>query len=174
MWYVIQVIGGQENKVLQKIEKLVAKDTYKRCFIPKYEIQKRYAGQWQLRQETLFPGYVFVETKTPDSFAAQLTKVSDMTRLLCSSGEAGDKHFIALSNHEKTLISAFIGEDSHVLKMSEGIIEGDEVVVLKGPLMNFLGLVKKIDRHKRLAYLEIVMFGRVLTIKAGLEIVRKS
>lgn len=60
------------------------------------------------------------------------------------------------------------------MKMSEGIIEGDQILILKGPLMNHTGLVKKIDRHKRLAYLEIYMCGRQLTIKAGLEIVKKN
>lgn len=112
MWYVVQVVGGQEHAVIEQIEKLVSSTTYKSCFIP-------------------------------------------------------------LADDEKTIISAFIGDTDHVMKMSEGIINGDEVVILKGPLMNHLGLVKKIDRHKRLAYLELKMCGRPVTIKAGLEIVKK-
>lgn len=117
----------------------------------------------------LFPGYIFVDTKTPDKFRKQLNKVSRMTKLL----HDGNEHFIPLADDEKTIISAFIGDTDHVMKMSEGIINGDEVVILKGPLMNHLGLVKKIDRHKRLAYLELKMCGRPVTIKAGLEIVKK-
>ena len=67
-----------------------------------------------------------------------------MTKLL----HDGNERFIPLADDEKTIISAFIGDDDHVMKMSEGLIEGDEIVVLKGPLMNHLGSVKKIDRHK--------------------------
>lgn len=53
------------------------------------------------------------------------------------------------------------------------MIEGDEIVILNGPLMNQTGLIKKIDRHKRLAYLEIEILGRTKTVKVGLEIVQK-
>lgn len=170
MWYVIQVVGGQEHAVVHQVEKLVDGDTYRSCFVPSYEIKKRLQGEWCYRREILFPGYVFVDTRTPNDFSKELNNVSRMTKLLHS----GDERFIPLADNEKTLISAFVGNDDHVMKMSEGIIEGDEIVILKGPLMNHVGLVKKIDRHKRLAYLEILMCGRSTTIKAGLEIVRKS
>lgn len=173
MWYVIQVIGGHEHKALSQIKKIVDPSTYKQVFIPVYEIKKRYSGVWQLRQEVLFPGYVFVETKTPELFREQLHKVPSMTRLL-TSGDLYNKYFIPLTNEEKIMISAFLGDDDFVMRMSEGIIEGDDVVILKGPLMKWGGVVKKIDRHKRLAYLEVPMFGRTLTIKAGLEIIKKS
>lgn len=169
MWYVVQVVGGQEHAVITQIEKLVDADTFRSCFIPQYENKKRYAGVWKYVKEVLFPGYVFVDTRTPERFRKELVKVSRMTRML----HDGSEHFIPLADDEKTLISAFIGDDDHVMKMSEGIIEGDDIIILKGPLMNHIGLVKKIDRHKRLAYLEIYMCGRRTTIKAGLEIVRK-
>ena len=48
-----------------------------------------------------------------------------------------------------------------MIGMSEGVIEGDQIVVLKGPLVN------------RTAYLEIEMFGRTIQTKIGLGIVRK-
>ena len=38
----------------------------------------------------------------------------------------------------------------------------------------FINAFKKLDRHKRLAYLEIEILGRVKTVKVGLEIVRKK
>lgn len=169
MWYVVQVVGGQEHTVSNQIEKLVDSSTYGSCFIPQYEIKKRYSGVWKYCNEVLFPGYVFVDTKTPEAFRKELNKVSRMTKML----HDGSEHFIPLADEEKTIISAFIGDTDHVMKMSEGIIEGDEIVVLKGPLMNHTGLVKKIDRHKRLAYLELYMCGRPITIKAGLEIIKK-
>lgn len=169
MWYVIQVIGGQEQIVIRQINKLVDKSAYIDCFVPQYEVKKKFSGVWKYCEEILFPGYVFVDTKTPELLKRELYKVSRMTKLL----HDGNEHFVPLVDEEKTLISAFIGDDDYVMKMSEGIIEGDEIVILKGPLMNHIGLIKKIDRHKRLAYLEVQMFGRTLTAKAGLEIVKK-
>ena len=39
--------------------------------------------------------------------------------------------------------------------------------------MGMEGMIKKIDRHKRKAWLEVPMFGRVQTVQVGVEIVAK-
>ena len=44
---------------------------------------------------------------------------------------------------------------------------------MSGPLQGKEGYIKKIDRHKRRAFLEMPMFGRVQKIQVGLEIVAK-
>ena len=59
------------------------------------------------------------------------------------------------------------------MKMSEGIIEGAKIIVTRGPLMGKEGYIKKVDRHKRKARLELEMFGRMQEIVVGLEIVEK-
>lgn len=40
--------------------------------------------------------------------------------------------------------------------------------------MGMEGNIRRIDRHKRTAYLEIEMFGRIVEMKVGLEIIRKE
>lgn len=176
MWYVVQVVGGRETSVVRKVQRLVDPSTYNECFVAKREVRKKYHGAWQLRQEVLFPGYVFVDTKTPERFQVELAKVPAMTKLLAGGDAEGEqgKRFAPLSDDEQALIAAFIGDKTHVMRMSEGVIEGDETVILKGPLMDHIGLVKKIDRHKRLAYLDIPLLGRTVNVKVGLEIIRKS
>lgn len=97
MWYVIQVVGGQEHAVIHQIKKLVDSGTFSSCFVPQYEIKKRYSGVWKYVKEILFPGYVFVDTKTPEVFRKELNKVSRMTRLL----HDGNEQFIPLADEEK-------------------------------------------------------------------------
>ena len=173
MRYVIQVVGGREENVARKIEKQASEETFVSCFVPRYEVRKRYSGVWTTREEVLFPGYVFVDTKTPELFRVELNKVAAMTKLLSGETDSGERKFIPLSDEEKTLISAFTGGEDYVLKMSEGIIEGDQIRVLKGPLRGFEAFVKKVDRHKRIAFIDLEILGRVKTIKVGLEIVQK-
>jgi transcriptional antiterminator NusG len=60
------------------------------------------------------------------------------------------------------------------VKLSEGIIENSQVIIQSGPLTGMEAYITRIDRHKRKAYLEVDMFGRVQQIEAGLEIFRKS
>ena len=67
-----------------------------------------------------------------------------------------------------------IGTDKQLAEMSSGIIENDRVRILSGPLMGMEGNIRRIDRHKRIAYLEIEMFGRTVEMKVGLEIIRKE
>ena len=58
--------------------------------------------------------------------------------------------------------------------MSRGIIKSGELVILSGPLMGRTAQVKKIDRHKRLAYVEVEMLGRKNLVKLGLEVIEKT
>ena len=78
-----------------------------------------------------------------------------------------------LTADERDWFLAF-SDAAHVVRMSEGVIEGDTVKVTRGPLMGREGLIRKIDRHKRRAYLEVTMFGRTIPASVGLEIVRKT
>ena len=70
-------------------------------------------------------------------------------------------------------LGAFTNVETHVVEMSEGVIEGDRVLVTKGPLRGHEAQIARVDRHRRLAELEVHMFGRTKRIKVGLEIVRK-
>lgn len=44
MWYVMQVVGGKEHKVLRQVEKLVDEGTYVKCFTPSYELKNAIAA----------------------------------------------------------------------------------------------------------------------------------
>lgn len=88
-----------------------------------------------------------------------------------SGGERGRGE--AASPEELLRDEAELLGGSQVVAMSEGYIEGDEIVILSGPLMGRAAQIKRIDRHKRVAYLDVRMFGRTKTVKLGLEIVRK-
>ncbi len=168
MWYVIQVGGGKERSACRLIERFVPEDLMKELFVPQYEIMRKRRGQWHACTETLLPGYLFVVTSQPEKLAVALRGVPAFTRLL-----GNNDMFTPLTDQEVAFVNAFTEPGRRVVRMSEGVIEGDEIVILKGPLMHQTGLIKKIDRHKRLAYLEIQMLGRTKTVKVGLEIVRK-
>lgn len=168
MWYVIQTVGGKEQHVLNLIEHLVEPDVIQELFIPRYETMKRIQGEWQKRQEILLPGYIFVVTNAPNVLETELRKVPSFTKVLRNSDI-----FLPLDNQEVAFINAFTTPEKRVVEFSTGVIEGDNIVILNGPLMGQVGLIKKIDRHKRLAYLEIDILGRRKTVKVGLEIIAK-
>ena len=60
------------------------------------------------------------------------------------------------------------------MEMSVGYIEGDACTVTSGPMQGFTGVIKKIDRHKKIAVLEVEFFGRNTEVTVGLEIISKT
>ena len=167
--YVIQVVGGTESRVCDLINKLL-NDIVDDCFVPRREVMRREEGQWKRVQETLFPGYLFVKTNDIQHVSERLASIPAFTRLLGVS----DERIIPLSQDEVAWLTALLQPLDKVVEMSVGVIEGEKVIVTDGPLVGQEALISKIDRHKRLAYLDMRMFGRTKTIKVGLEIVRKS
>lgn len=168
MWYVVQTVGGQERKVLSLIDSYRDECLIKELFVPQYEVMKRIQGEWVARKEILLPGYVFVDTRHPDKIKDVLYRIPKFTRLL-----GNNDMFLPLTDSEVTFLNAFCAPGHRIIDCSSGIIEGDRTIILKGPLMGHSGLIKKIDRHKRLAYLEMSICGRIKNIKLGLEIVQK-
>lgn len=165
--YVVQVIGGRERTGAELVRKH-AGDVIEECFLPTCELMKRKGGVWRKVQELLFPGYLFVKTRHPERLAERLRGIPVFMRLL-----GGNDSFTPLSRDEGIWLEAFTTAKTHVVEMSLGIIEGDTVLVIEGPLKGHEARIEKIDRHKRLAYLDMYMFGRTKSVRIGLEIVRK-
>ena len=67
-----------------------------------------------------------------------------------------------------------LGGKAQTVEMSEGIIEQSVIKVYSGPLVGKEKYIRKIDRHKRRAMLEMPMFGEMRKMQVGLEIVAKS
>lgn len=168
-WYVVQTMGGQESQVRDMIVRLVDPCLVDEAFVPRYEMFRREEGVWVKRTEVLLPGYVVVVTQDPAKLKTALSRVPRFTRLLGNDGM-----FTRLDDREVAFINSFVQPGNRTVKMSTGVIEGDEIIVLDGPLKGRTALIRKIDRHKRLACLDIEMLGRKKTVRVGLEIVAEQ
>lgn len=168
MWYVIQVRTGTEREIVRQCKTVISSEILEKSFLPCYEEMKRYQGAWHKEQKLLFPGYVFLISPDPELLYQKLKKVIGLTKLL-KTGE----QIISLTDSEIEFLLKFGGREQ-LVKMSIGFAEQDKIVVLEGPLKGMEGYIKKIDRHRREANLELPMFGRILDIKVGLEIIRKK
>ena len=160
MWYVLQVRTGTEENIRTQCRNNIPEAVLTRCFIPYYEEKRRIRGTWTVVRKVLFPGYVFAVTDRPDDLG--------LTKLLGTGQE-----IVPLTEEEKNFLEELGGREQ-IVAMSEGIIEGDQVIVTKGPLKGKEGMIRKIDRHKRKVWLEVKMFGKMQRVEAGLEIVVKN
>ena len=76
------------------------------------------------------------------------------------------------TDHIQTVLRK-LGGDEHVVRYSEGYIEGDKLVVTSGPLKDFEGNVKKVLRHKRLVVVEVPLLGRTVEVTVGMGVVER-
>ncbi len=167
MWYVMQVRTGTEERIRLQCERVISQEVLERCFIPYYQQKKRFQGEWHIQEKILFPGYVFLIAQNLEQLRDSLHKVIGMTKLL-GAGE----DIIPLRQEEMRFLLQ-MGKEEQVVEMSTGIIENDKVKIQQGPLVGMEGFIKKIDRHKRQAVLEVELFGRKVEMRVGVEIVEK-
>lgn len=167
MWYVIQVSTGKEEQILEMIIKYGVQRYLEEYFVPKYERKRKYLGQWRTERTVLFPGYIFIITEDVEGLYLALKQVPQLTKLL----GIGEK-WTPMTEEDIAIIEALSGKE-RLVKHSEGYIEGNKVIVTDGPLVGMEAMIRKIDRHKRKAFLEVPMLGRTLTVQVGLEIVTK-
>lgn len=142
MWYVVQVRSGTEHNIRIQCNKKIPDTIMERCFIPYYEEKKKQNGSWNTLQKILFPGYIFMITEDVEKLFFHLKTIEGMTKLI------GTGNDIIPLTEEEIIFLQRLGGDEQIVSMSEGIIEGTQVIITSGPLMGMEGLIKKIDRHK--------------------------
>ncbi len=169
MWYVIQVKTGEENAALESIKLKVDSSLYKTAFIPYYEKKRKVQGEWKTLKHKLFPGYVIIDTEEEklENVYEELKNIPKLTKLL----SVGDK-ITPVTYEEEEFFKGLMDED-YMVRFSKGYIVGDEVNITEGALKNSIGRIKKIDRHKRIAKLQVKFCGRDTEIEVGLEIIEK-
>ncbi|MDE7210722.1 MAG: antiterminator LoaP [Lachnospiraceae bacterium] len=166
-WYAVQVMTGKEEETCVACKRVIDPQVLNDCFTPKYERMKRYRGAWHKEERPMFPGYIFFVTNQIEEIHFEQKRLPQLTKILGIGAE-----FIPLSEKEVELLSK-IEDERHLIKMSEGYIEGDQIIITSGPMQEMGGTIKKIDRHKRIATIQMEMFGRKMDVVMGLEVVKK-
>ena len=168
-WYVMQVRSGQERKIADRCRFLIPSEILHECFIPEFVARKKFRGVWKDVRCVLFTGYVFVITERIEELYVELKKIPDLTKII---GKKKDVIY-PLKDGEVEFLKRFTGDD-HLVDMSTGFIEGENIHISEGPLQGHEGMITKIDRHKRMAYISLHIFGSDTTAKVGLEIISKN
>ncbi len=166
-WYVIWVQSGKEYEIKEKLEAILPEHLYERIIIPYKMMPKRLAGQWFTTKVKLFAGYIFIVTENPDRITPYLRDILDFADFLKQEDE-----IMPIYRQEEDFLLSLMGEKEEV-EMSRGIITGDQIRVISGPLLGQEAKIKKIDRHKRKALIVTELLGRTVEVTVGLEVIDK-
>ena len=87
MWYVVMAGKGREKIAIEKCRNALSTDAAVNIFAPTYQYLKRYSGKWNLEEDWLFPGYVFIESNLPNELENSLREYQ-LRLFLCVLEEA--------------------------------------------------------------------------------------
>lgn len=165
-WYVLYVNGGKESRLVSFFKKqgMLA-------FTPMMERIHKKQGEYQKIIVPMFPNYIFVISDLDQKeFNERLWKLKQMKSGIIKQLSYDNDGTSALLPQERELLESLM-DDQYLIKHSLAMMEGDQIIVTQGPLMGMETRIKRIDRHKRLAYLESELLGK--QVKISLEVIKK-
>ena len=123
-------------------------------------------GETTIIQKPLFPCIVIVATELDDDeFIRKIAVLQQHNYqiVLCKKVEGFEKETLCRLTDENGLV-----------KSSTGCISDDLLHISNGPLAGLESEIKYIDRHSRMAKLQIFFLGEVLRVKVPLVITSKN
>ncbi len=122
--------------------------------------------------QPLFPGYVFVESElTSQEFIKRTSIIIYTSHVIVSLLRYSDTE-IAMRESERQMLLGLCNDD-HCIESSSGIKEGSKIIITDGPLKGFESAIKKVNRHKRQALIELEFMGSMRMVSVALEVLEK-
>ncbi|OOY22020.1 transcriptional activator RfaH [Thioclava sp. DLFJ5-1] len=120
-------------------------------FLPTEMHTRRRAGRFDTRRCPLFPGYLFVAFDPEKGLWRKINATRGIARLVS---------FGSVPRPVPSELIAQIAERcdaAHCLRAQQGFVEGDEVRVASGPLVDFIATIDSIDPDRRVWLLMDIM-----------------
>jgi len=157
--YCIFCKSGSEDIVAEKIAVLSPE---LEAIIPVRTLQEKRKGIWESRKQHLIPGYIFLYVKGEMSLQ-EIKRLLDVYRIL--DYEVGSRELMNIDYEYAMWIYRHCGD----IDTSKVILEGSTVRVVDGPLLDGIGTIVRIDRHKRRAWVEIDFSGTKHIVSLSIE-----
>lgn len=168
MWYVIQVMSGDEQKMKLLLEDRVDSRIYRKCIVPAYESVRRRQGKCLIMLRRLFPGYMLIDTDEPEKVHDALKKIPHFTSLLGVREKTEEQRvFIPIGNNDEEFLKSIL--DDGIMRVSYvHLSKAGRIDRVKGPLEKYRQYIVKMEYRHRFATVEAEVFGKKRRIEFGL------
>jgi transcriptional antiterminator NusG len=139
----------EEQKLLTICRENLPKKVLHGAFVLTYDKMRRYEGVWHLERKLLFPECIFLESGQEEALLKELMQGAYFGNII-----EGKSRLLQVGQNEENLLRRLCGKQCH-LEMSKGIICKGVTRITEGPLKGMENRILRIDRHKRLARVEI-------------------
>ncbi len=164
-WYVLKVQTNRESTIRKSLERAIQRDAmesyFKRIVVPTEKISEQRGGRKVVREQKLYPGYIFVEMRlTDDSWytVRDISGVGDFT------GHQGKPLPMTPSDVEKMLGGHLDPGEAAAPKIRISQRVGETVKIKTGPFEGFSGTIDKIDEETGVVTVVIEIFGRPTSV----------
>ena len=164
MWYVVQTMVDREDSAIEKCRIALDEKVATRVFTPKCQLPRKFHGEWKNIEKVAFPGYVFIESDSSAELEKLLMRIPSVVTPVRIGGG-----FYPIRKDEEAMLRKMM-DANDCIRSSSGYIVDEKLVVEKGPLQHFAEMVKKIERHKRWADVEVILFEECKYMRVGLEV----
>jgi len=176
-WIILFVRTGSEKKLLQMLNECLNSGEYL-PFLPVKESSRRSKGVIYKEFKLLFPGYVFIQTEIEalliaENLKSALTNIAERKDIFSILYYGNNKKDVVMREKERLHWERLL-DSNFCVKGSAGIIEGDMIRIISGALVGMESRIKRINRHKREAVVEMEIMGAVREVRLMLEIIEKT
>jgi len=170
-WVILFARTGSEEKLVQILTQKLNSCEYL-PFVPSKEVPYRRKGIVHNVRKPLFPGYVFVQTDVEaELIAKKMNAVLEDTKDIYSLLHYGSNKKDVVMRESERLYWERLFDSEFCIAGSVGFIEGDKICVTSGALMGLEGQIKRVNRHKREAVVEMEMMGSKREVTLMLDVV---
>ncbi|MEG7354991.1 antiterminator LoaP [Bacillus vallismortis] len=170
-WYAIFVESGKEE-IVQKYLSMYFDADILYSMVPRRVVPERRKGKIYHVMKTLFPGYVLIKTRMNGNMLHKMRSIPDFYRFVnngsCYTKEAGE-YYCQIREEEMSVLFKLI-EKGDIISYSKIKIEESKVYVVSGPLHGLEGTIKKIDKRKKRAKVQLNLLGKEQTVELGIEL----
>ena len=165
-WFVVHVLSGQEQKVRDRIKRLVESeemgDYIFEVLVPQERVEENRKGKKMETKRKFFPGYVIVNMKLFNEASELIDKtwyfIKEMDGVI---GFAGTKHKpIPMRQREVDGMLGQIKEREENIRPAISFETGDSVKVGDGPFEGQTGIIEEIDHETGKLLVSVTIFGR--------------
>jgi len=177
-WFILFVKTDAEQLCVDYLKKHLDMERYQPFILTK-EATFWDKGKATLFKKLLFSSYVIVQTScTTAEVIADVQPIIErysgvFYRILSYDSDKKESINIMLRKSEQTMWESLVDSD-FCIAASYGVMEGEEVKVVDGPLIGKEGWIREFRRYKQKAFLNVEFGSEMLEISVVLKVLKRA
>jgi transcriptional antiterminator NusG len=170
-WYSFFVQSGKEEEIKLFMDRFYALQ-HLSCLVPKRMIPERKQGKTRHCTKVLFPGYIFIQTGQIHDLYYNIKKTPYILYMVNGGIHKHDQaanFFTPIPKEQMDWLIQLCGVNG-TMGYSDIIIGGNQIKVTSGPLLGKEAMIRKIDKRKSRAKIEVQLLNEVKLIDVGINV----